>query len=113
MPFVHSCWWRPRPDGLSERRKRLDDLGTQYKIATDVLIESVEENGIRAEWSSTPHADPACAILFLHGGGYVSGSLDSHRPLATEIGRVCRADARPGYTGWRPSIRSPRRSKTQ
>ena len=55
---------RPRPDGLSERRKRLDDLGTQYKIATDVLIESVEENGIRAEWSSTPHADPACAILF-------------------------------------------------
>ena len=82
---------RPRPDGLSERRKRLDDLGTQYKIATDLRIESVDANGVRAEWSSTPDADPACAILFLHGGGYVSGSLDSHRPLATEIGRMCGA----------------------
>lgn len=82
---------RPRPDELSERRKRLDDLGTQYKIPTDVHIESVEANGVRAEWSSTPDADPACVILFLHGGGYVSGSLDSHRPLAMEIGRVCGA----------------------
>jgi epsilon-lactone hydrolase len=82
---------KPRPDGLSERRKRLDDLGAMYKIATDVRIESVDANGVRAEWSSTPDADPACVILFLHGGGYVSGSVESHRPLATEIGRVCGA----------------------
>jgi len=82
---------RPRPDGLNERRKRLDDLGTQYQIPTDVHIESVEANGVRVEWSSSPNADPACVILFLHGGGYVSGSLESHRPLATEIGRVCGA----------------------
>jgi epsilon-lactone hydrolase len=81
----------PRPDGLSERRKRLDDLGAMYKIATGVRIESVDANGVRAEWSSTPDADPACVILFLHGGGYVSGSIESHRPLATEIGRVCGA----------------------
>jgi acetyl esterase/lipase len=82
---------KPRPDELCERRKRLDDLGSLYKITTDVRIESVEANGVKAEWSSTPHADSACAILFLHGGGYVSGSLASHRPLATEIGRVCGA----------------------
>ncbi len=82
---------QPRPDALSERRKRLDDLGALYKIATDVRIESVDANAVHAEWSSTPDADPARVILFLHGGGYVSGSLDSHRPLATEIGRVCGA----------------------
>src|SRR5215510_13874911 len=82
---------KPRPDALSARRKRLDDLGSLYPIAPDVRIESVDANGVRAEWSSTPDADPACVILFLHGGGYVSGSLDSHRPLATEIGRVCGA----------------------
>lgn len=79
---------KPRPDKLSERRQRLDALGTQYKIATDVRIEGIKANGVRAEWSSTPDADPACVILFLHGGGYVSGSLDSHRPLATEMGRM-------------------------
>jgi acetyl esterase/lipase len=82
---------RPRPVALSERRRRLDDLGALYTIAPDVHVESVEVTGMKAEWSSTPDADPAYAILFLHGGGYVSGSLDSHRPLATEIGRVCKA----------------------
>lgn len=82
---------KPRPDALSERRKRLDDLGGVYTIAPDVRIESVDVYGVPAEWSSTPLADSGCAVLFLHGGGYVSGSLDSHRPLATEIGRVCGA----------------------
>lgn len=82
---------KPRPDELSERRKRLDDLGALYNIASDVRIEPVDANGVSAEWSSNPHADPACVILFLHGGGYVSGSIASHRPLATEIGRVCGA----------------------
>ena len=82
---------KPRPDELSERRKRLDDLGALYNIASDVRIEPVDANGVNAEWSSNPHADPACVILFMHGGGYVSGSLASHRPLATEIGRVCGA----------------------
>jgi acetyl esterase/lipase len=82
---------KPRPAELGERRKRLDDLGALYTIASDVRLERVGANGVIAEWSSTPHADPACVILFLHGGGYVSGSLESHRPLATEIGRECRA----------------------
>src|SRR6187455_1035418 len=32
---------RPRTDELSQRRKRLDDLGALYKLPTDVRIESV------------------------------------------------------------------------
>jgi acetyl esterase/lipase len=32
-------------------------------------------------------------VLYLHGGGYVIGSLDSHRHLAAEIGRAARAAA--------------------
>ncbi|MEA2780723.1 MAG: epsilon-lactone hydrolase [Rhodospirillaceae bacterium] len=78
----------PRPAELPERRKRLDALGARYVTAADVRLEPVDANGVQAEWSSTPLADPARAILFLHGGGYISGSLDSHRPLATEIGRA-------------------------
>ena len=43
---------KPRPDELSERRKRLDDLGALYEIASDVRIEPVDANGVSAEWSS-------------------------------------------------------------
>jgi acetyl esterase/lipase len=56
-----------------------------------VAIEPVSGNGVRAEWTSTPKADRNSAILYLHGGGYVIGSLDSHRHLVSEAGRAAGA----------------------
>jgi monoterpene epsilon-lactone hydrolase len=89
----------PRPSGLAERRERLDSLGTHYAIPADFRLERVKANGVEAEWSTSPAADPTRAILFLHGGGYISGSIDSHRPLATAIGRA--AGARTLALGYR------------
>ncbi|MGC1574645.1 MAG: alpha/beta hydrolase [Beijerinckiaceae bacterium] len=78
---------QPRPAGLAERRKRLDALGAQYRLPADVRVTPVDANGVRAEWTETPVADASRAILFLHGGGYISGSLDSHRHMIAEAGR--------------------------
>jgi epsilon-lactone hydrolase len=77
----------PRPVDLAERRRRLDALGQQYKLTADVRVEKVSANGVAAEWTVTPQADPSRVILFLHGGGYISGSLDSHRHMIAEAGR--------------------------
>ena len=66
---------------------------------------AVSANGVPAEWSTSPTADPARAILFLHGGGYISGSIESHRPLATEIGRE--AGARTLALGYRRAPEHP------
>ena len=44
-----------------------------------------------AEWSTTPGADASRAVLYLHGGGYMAGSIVSHRYVAVEIGRAARA----------------------
>jgi acetyl esterase/lipase len=81
----------PRPTDLSERRKRLDALGAQYPLPPDVRVEPVEADGVAAEWTTTPQADPAHAIMFLHGGGYISGSIDSHRYMIAQTGREARA----------------------
>ena len=35
----------PRPEGLSERRKRLDDLGARYKIASEQSLLAVRRGG--------------------------------------------------------------------
>lgn len=77
----------PRPAGLNERRKRLDALGTRYSLPADLRVEAADANGVAAEWTMTPEAEPARAVLFLHGGGYVSGSLDSHRHMIGQAGR--------------------------
>jgi len=81
----------PRPAGLGERRKRLDALGGQYPLSTDVRVEAVDANGVMAEWTDTPEADPGNVIMYLHGGGYTAGSLKSHRHMVARAGREARA----------------------
>ena len=78
---------RPRPPELAERRKRLDALGSQYGLPADIAAEPVTANGVRAEWTIAPGADASRVLLYLHGGGYVSGSLASHRHMVAEAGR--------------------------
>src|ERR1700745_2953752 len=82
---------RERSDDYRQRRKDMDALFSQYGIARDVTVEPVTANGGRAECASTPQADRDAALLYVHGGGYVIGSLDSHRHLVSEAGRAAKA----------------------
>ena len=84
---------RPRSDDYRQRRRDMDARGRDYGLPPDVTVEPVTANGVRAEWTATPGAAGDAAILYLHGGGYVIGSLDSHRHLVAEAGRAadCRA----------------------
>jgi acetyl esterase/lipase len=84
---------RPRSDDYRQRRKDIDSRGLQYGLAPDVAIEPVNVDGVRAEWTFTPTADREAALLYLHGGGFVIGSLDSHRHLVSEAGRAANAGA--------------------
>jgi len=84
---------RPRSSDYRQRRKDIDARGLGYGVAKDVTVEKVNANGVAAEWSSTPGAARDAAILYVHGGGYVIGSLDSHRHLIAELGRAANAVA--------------------
>src|SRR3954467_5001937 len=79
---------RPRSPDYRQRRKDMDARGLEYRVAADVVVEPVSVGDLHAEWLSTPGADRNSAILYLHGGGYVIGSLDSHRHLVAEAGRA-------------------------
>lgn len=90
---------RPRSPDLAERRKALDQLGTLYPLPEDVRIETIDFCEIVAEWTTTPDADTDAVMLFLHGGGFVAGSLESHRHLFAEAGR------RAGMCSFAPAYR--------
>jgi monoterpene epsilon-lactone hydrolase len=81
---------KPRPVGWSERRQRLDEVGSVWPVADDVTLETVDCDGVPGEWSLAPGSDPSRILLFFHGGGYCSGSILSHRRLVTEAGRAAR-----------------------
>jgi acetyl esterase/lipase len=82
---------RPRATEIAQMRLDSDARGKAFGLADDVTVQPVNASGVKAEWTSTPDADPSNAILYLHGGGYVICSLDSHRHLAAEVGRAAGA----------------------
>ena len=81
---------KPRPVGWSERRQRLDEVGSTWPVAPDVQCEAVDCDGVAGEWSIAPGSEPSRVLLYFHGGGYCSGSIVSHRRLVTEAGRAAR-----------------------
>jgi epsilon-lactone hydrolase len=81
---------KPRPVGWSERRQRIDEVGSTWPVAEDVRLEEVDLDGVPGEWSIVPGSDAARVLMFFHGGGYCSGSIVSHRRMVTEAGRAAR-----------------------
>jgi acetyl esterase/lipase len=79
---------RTRATEVAQMRRDIDARGLNFGLAADVTVEKVSANGVPSEWTSTPKADTDSAVLYLHGGGYVIGSLDSHRHVASEVGRA-------------------------
>src|SRR3954462_3422994 len=74
---------KPRPVGWSERRQRLDEVGSAWPVASDVKCGTVDCDGVAGEWSIVPGSAPSRVLLYFHGGGYCSGSIVSHRRLVT------------------------------
>ena len=61
------------------------------EIPDDVSRADFDAGGIPARHIGTPGARQDRGILYLHGGGYVLGSLDTHTELMGRISRACRA----------------------
>jgi acetyl esterase/lipase len=62
-------------------------------IGCDIQVDvtSVDANYVLAEWVAAPNANDNCAVLFLHGGAYILGSIESNRELAARISKSTRS----------------------
>jgi epsilon-lactone hydrolase len=63
------------------------------RVARDVKCEPVSAGGVPAEWIVPPGAAEDRVILYLHGGGYVMGSINTHRAMVARIARASQAKA--------------------
>ncbi|NKB37547.1 MAG: alpha/beta hydrolase fold domain-containing protein [Gammaproteobacteria bacterium] len=76
----------PFPEPLPDARAAMDSLGTP--VTDDVKMEAIELGGVSCQILLPATADDERVIVYLHGGGYVLGSLQSHAGLASEIGKA-------------------------
>jgi epsilon-lactone hydrolase len=57
------------------------------KVPQGIRIEAGEVEGMRFEWLIPEGSDRRKVILYVHGGGYVSGSCNDHRGFVAKFAR--------------------------
>lgn len=80
--------WREEPP-IEESRAVLDALALLFPTPDDVTVTAVSAGGVPAEWLDLPGGQPGQVLVYLHGGGYQTGSPTSHRELVARIARAC------------------------
>ena len=84
---------QPRdPNPTIEIRRAQMEL-IRERLASDVKHDKFQASGVSAEWIIPPEATLDRVILYLHGGGYVIGSVNTHRALIARIARAAKARA--------------------
>ncbi len=77
-----------QPDLTLEEQRAAFETAPRFPLAEDVKCEKVDAGGVPGEWISTPGAADERVILYLHGGGYVLGSVNTHRELISRLSRA-------------------------
>jgi acetyl esterase/lipase len=79
------------PAGIDDFRKRFEDFSAQFLVSKDAKSTPVNAGGVAAEWVSAPGAADDRVILYLHGGGYVLGSVNTHREMIIRLSKAASA----------------------
>lgn len=70
---------------LAELRAEYDDIAKGHALPSDVSYQPVNAGGVSGEWLSGPRPCDNRVILYLHGGCYATGSVETHRDLMTRL----------------------------
>jgi epsilon-lactone hydrolase len=86
---------QPVLDGatIPDKRAGMEDMAGGAPLPDGTTIEVVDAGGVPAEWVSVDGARGDGVLLYLHGGGYCIGSINTHRALAARLAAACRVRA--------------------
>ncbi len=73
---------------VEESRVWYEQLMSEYKADDDIIFERVGAGGVSAEWIYAPNAAEDRVLLYLHGGGYVIGSMRTHRATLSRLSQA-------------------------
>jgi len=95
-----------RPDvSIEERRAAFEQLSTVFPVADDVKLEEAGPEGVPGEWITPPGVSGDITIYWLHGGGYMQGSVSTHASMVSLIAQA--ADARAFAIDYRLAPENP------
>lgn len=77
--------------GIEKYRKLLEKSALVLKPDKSVKAENFHINSIQAQWLKPESYDEKNIIIYIHGGGYIAGSINSHKEIASRIAIACDA----------------------
>lgn len=90
--FLRRDRWARDEQELARRARR--NFGSpkfyQWLKSRGLKIEKVAGSGVWGEWITPPEAAPDNIIFYIHGGGFVSCSAATHRPITAALARLSR-----------------------
>jgi monoterpene epsilon-lactone hydrolase len=75
---------------VEQIRQEMDAIASNMPIHSDVKVEQVKVGAIHGEWiiPNEPVVFNDKAILYFHGGGFISGTCEFYRDLAARIAKA-------------------------
>ncbi|HEY4344113.1 MAG TPA: alpha/beta hydrolase [Parvibaculum sp.] len=75
-------------------REKLNRLAIRFAgKAPGIDVQKIDIDGLPAEWLTPRAPDHTGTLLYLHGGGYIICSPDTHRPMIAALARQANARA--------------------
>ena len=93
IKFAVRVWQsqRSKPRSIQKERAALETRVARIPKKRNVKYETCEIEGLHAEWITAPGASAERVILYLHGGAYIFGSVNTHRLVASNLSRITKA----------------------
>jgi len=85
----------PDTSGLTmeERRAGMEEGAAIMPLAEGVIVEKLTIGNMPAEWIIPAETKNDSIVLYLHGGGYCIGSINTHRSMVSFIAKTAKAKA--------------------
>jgi monoterpene epsilon-lactone hydrolase len=84
---------QPVLDGatIQDKRAGMEAMAGGAPLPEGSVVQPVDAGGVPAEWVSVEGSSQDAVLLYLHGGGYCIGSLNTHRAMAARLAHASRA----------------------
>jgi acetyl esterase/lipase len=73
---------------LAEQRRAWEEDALREPLPPDVSVTPILIHGVHCELIQNPRCNASQLLIFLHGGGFTSGSCKTHRHLAAQLAQA-------------------------
>ena len=75
-------------EAVIEGRASFEEIGNNYVAAPDVDFEDIMINNVNCRWVKPDGAIEKEMLIYIHGGAFIYGSLQSHTAMVSHIARA-------------------------